>query len=394
MRRGGASVLLRAKRAFEVWSPGKENRLAGYVDKAMRDVARWSEQGLITDEAAAAIRADLASRRSGYGLPHIFALLGAILLVLSVLTFVAANWDEIPRLARVAMLAGLLIASYAAAVRLFLTGHDIFGQTAVLVGSGVYGGSIMLVSQMYHIYGNPADAVLAWALGTTLAAAAFRAPAVWVMAFAIFCLWSAGTTAESNEVHWIFPLVVAAMAALAWWIHFTGARHLVALALTAWVVSLPIVHGASFFPYQTLTIGLCVGAIGAAAMLLAGDGEGFVERNAPIAMLYGYVIAFCGLFNMQFFEHDVPLEKFVMLAAATLVLSLAVLAVGRLRGRGMALSVAYLGFSIELVGIYFKTFGTLLNTSIFFFTSGVMVIALAWFGMRLRKRGVLAGDFS
>ena len=105
MRRGGASVLLRAKRAFEAWSPGKENRLAGYVDKAMRDVARWSEQGLITDEAAAAIRADLASRRSGYGLPHIFALLGAILLVLSVLTFVAANWDEIPRLARVAMLA-------------------------------------------------------------------------------------------------------------------------------------------------------------------------------------------------------------------------------------------------------------------------------------------------
>ena len=85
--------------------------MARYVEKALGDVARWAENGWIDGEGLAAIRADLASRRSRFGLPHIFGILGAVLLMLSVMTFVAANWAEIPRVVRLAMLATALIAA-------------------------------------------------------------------------------------------------------------------------------------------------------------------------------------------------------------------------------------------------------------------------------------------
>ncbi|MEZ5876351.1 MAG: DUF2157 domain-containing protein [Tepidamorphaceae bacterium] len=359
--------------------------MARYVEKALSDVARWAENGWIEGEGLAAIRADLVSRRSRFGLPHIFGLLGAVLLMLSALTFVAANWEEIPRLVRVAMLAGALFVSYAIAVRLYLTDHEPFGQAALLVGNGIYGASIMLVAQMYHIDGNPPDAVLTWALGVALCAAAFRASAIWVLAFALFCLWSGWVTSDTNQVQWVFPFVVFAMAVLAWWIRFTGARHLIALATTVWVVMLPFLRNGDFFPYQSLTIGAIVAGIGAAIMLARPQGDTVIDRSAPLALMYGYAVAFCGLFNLQFIDNDPTTGQFALYAVLALALSLGVLAVGRERGRGMALWVAYLGFSVEVTGIYFKTVGTLIGTSFFFFTVGAVVIFLAWLGVKLRK---------
>ena len=38
----------------------------------------------------------------------------------------------------------------------------------LLIGGAVFGASIMLIAQTYHISGNPADAVLLWAAGCSL----------------------------------------------------------------------------------------------------------------------------------------------------------------------------------------------------------------------------------
>ncbi|MFN0264186.1 DUF2157 domain-containing protein [Tepidamorphus sp. 3E244] len=355
-----------------------------YVEKAIVDVERWAANGWVSGEGLAAIRQDLAARRSRFGLPHIFVFLGAVLLAASVLTFVAANWEEIPRTVRLFLLAGTLVAAHGVALWPYLSGEDAFGQSALIVACGVYGASIMLVAQMYHLDGNPTDAVLAWALGCTLCCLVYRASAVWVFAFAVFCLWSGGITADRDTVHWLFPLICLGMAVLAWWIRFTGARHLLALAMTVWVVTVPLILDRSFIPYQTTIIGAVVAALGAAIMLARPRGETVIDDNAPLALMYGYAVAFAGLFNLQFLENPDP-GSFIVMCVLALALSLAVLAIGREHGRGMAIWVAYLGFSIEVVGIYFETVGTLVHTSLFFFTAGLIVIALAWLGVKLRR---------
>ncbi len=48
---------------------------------------------------------------------------------------------------------------------MFQRGLNAFGHAATLLGVAVFGASIMLISQMYHMDGNPPDAVLVWAIG-------------------------------------------------------------------------------------------------------------------------------------------------------------------------------------------------------------------------------------
>ena len=59
---------------------------------------------------------------------------------------------------------------------LFARKLDAFAHAAVLAGIAVFGAGIMLIAQMYHMEGNPPDAVLFWALGALLAAVLRRAP--------------------------------------------------------------------------------------------------------------------------------------------------------------------------------------------------------------------------
>jgi uncharacterized membrane protein len=80
------------------------------------------------------------------------------------------------------------------------------------------------------------------------------------------------------------------------------------------------------------------------------------------------------------------------LAAATLLILVGVLAYGNHSENKPVMWLAYIGFCVELVTLYFKTFGTLLNTSLFFLSAGALVTALAALAWHLHKRQ-FAGDW-
>jgi uncharacterized membrane protein len=48
--------------------------------------------------------------------------------------------------------------------------------------------------------------------------------------------------------------------------------------------------------------------------------------------------------------------------------------------------IGYVAFSIEILGLYFKTIGSLLSTSAFFLSAAVLVAALAVVAYRLHAR--------
>lgn len=76
----------------------------------------------------------------------------------------------------------------------------------------------------------------------------------------------------------------------------------------------------------------------------------------------------------------------LLLAVLTLVLVIGALYYGWESGNRALTAFAYLGFSAELLGLYFKTLGTLLDTALFFFIAGLIVIALSWLAWTLNKR--------
>jgi len=212
--------------------------MSWYSQRVERDLARWQAAGWVGDAGAASIKSDLASRTSAFGVAGIFAILGAVLFGFAIMSFVAAHWTTMSKLARLVLILATLWGCYAAAAYLFARKLDAFAQAAVLAGIAAYGAGIMLIAQMYHMEGNPPDAVLYWAFGALLAAVLLQSRPALAATFVLLVVWSVWERMLSDGAHWGFlPVWVAAVAAAVWMAWRPG-LHLAALSLGFWLVPL------------------------------------------------------------------------------------------------------------------------------------------------------------
>jgi uncharacterized membrane protein len=90
---------------------------------------------------------------------------------------------------------------YAAGFELFRRQLNAFAQAAVLSGIAIFGASIMLIAQMYHMDGNPPDAVLTWALGALMTTVLVRSPAALAAAFALAVVWTSYERTLADAAH-------------------------------------------------------------------------------------------------------------------------------------------------------------------------------------------------
>lgn len=353
-----------------------------YRKRLDRDLARWRTAGWITPEAEAAIRNDLEKGIRTLGLANALAILSAVLIGFAVMSFVAANWQDMPRLLRFGMLLAALWAAYGLAVLFARRGMEGFAHAAVLLGVGIFGGSIMLISQMYHMDGNPADAILLWAAGSLLAGVALRSNPALAFAMVLVTYWGVTEAMRLDVVFWPFLVPWALVSAAFYWQRWRPGLHLSGLALTGFIVSLGYrlndghAHG-------------LVAAAGLGIMAAALAGERLQPERPALwsgTFNYGLAIALAGLWALQFIEGP-ELDVFTLLAILVLALVLAAIFWGLKAGNRGALWLGYIGFSVEILAIYIKTIGTLLNTSLFFLVAGLIVSALAGVAYRLHARG-------
>jgi len=134
------------------------------------EVATWVEREIISVDQARSIcrlyEVDydaIRSRSTGY---RVLVVLGFLFIGLALITVIGANWDEIPRAARMAGLLALTAGTHALALR-----HHRFGRTSLatglfFLGNLFYGASIILVAQIYHLGEHMPDGVFWWALGS------------------------------------------------------------------------------------------------------------------------------------------------------------------------------------------------------------------------------------
>ena len=364
--------------------------MSWYRNRVERDLARWQTSGWVSEAGSAAIRADLQSRKSPFGVAPIFAMLGAVLFGFAVMSFVAAHWTAMSKLARLALLLVALWGCYGAAAILLQRRLEAFAQAAVLGGIAVYGASIMLIAQMYHMEGNPPDAVLMWALGALLAVALAKSNPALAATFVLLVVWSGYERGLANAAHWGFLSAWAAAAAAAAWLGWRPGLHLVALSLVAWLI--PLGYFVLDRHAHWIVVAVGVGAaVGAAAARPAIDRR--ITASAAI-FAYGLIVAFAGLYLLQFIDRFVLYgtrdavwtPQLVLLAILTLALLLVAMLWALLSDNRSALWLAYAGFALETFSLYVKTFGTLLDTSLFFLIAAVIVSLLGWAAYKLHRR--------
>lgn len=416
--------------------------MASYRDRVLRDLKAWREAGWVTDESAAAIAAALPQRRS-IGFSAIVGMLGALLVAAGVIAFIAANWDDIPRLMRLGIAVAIMAAGCVAAAPLRRS-HPLFGEGALLVGAAGFAGLLTLIGQTYSIgMAEFVDVIGLWTAGVVVGALLLASPVMLILAVAGGAVWSAAAVGNDLAVvHLPGLLPIIAGGAIAVRAGSGGARQVATLALAAWIVIAAVgtadaqdwdqtefgsavalaglallaatlalrtrvrhpaatsLAGAAAWPAVVLALaGLAIlqaaaePAAGGTPLLVWLGASAAVHVAAALASRSTHTIAILGGLIVAAaaagFAFMAPENEFVAgLIGAAIVIGATVWTVvlGRERlvpgGAPIGLTV----FGLEVIYVYAVTIGTILDTSLVFLGGGLLFIALAFGLVRIERR--------
>ncbi|MFS8877760.1 DUF2157 domain-containing protein [Synechococcus sp. H55.8] len=185
-------------------------RSSGPDDRFRRQLAdlldTWVEQGLIQpaqrDRLWEYYQLDSLPRTAASRFTLLLLLLGAVLVGLGVISFVAANWDAIPRSARALGSLALTVGLQVAGLRLWQQGSPRLGSALLIAGELALGAAIALMAQWFQMGGSLAGLFLGWGLGSlAVAYSLFHTPSG-VLACLLFALagvtavWEGGTALD------------------------------------------------------------------------------------------------------------------------------------------------------------------------------------------------------
>lgn len=405
-----------------------------YRKRLDADLTRWVGEGLLNADAASAIRRSVATE-GGFRLPALLGLFGGLLIASSVAAFVAANWEAIPRLVKLAMIVIAVVTALGIAARLERKGSSLGADAAATCGVLVFGAGIALIGQMYHLPADwPAGALLV-ALGAIVVAFLLGSNGALAIAFVALCAWSVGRWQESQgAIH--LPFLLLYIPAL--WLALSRSNrlvhHLAVLALGLWLALVPGDWLNGRFDYGLLAYGLAVSATyvalgswaldrGGPALLTCCLPWGLLgllvvldvelirildarESRAGTAIWLNYVayavavaviLGFAALAREKRFAWPLAVGLGLALlvppvfwsggvvglpgkvVVASLILSVAIaLVVAGVTGGVRRLTLAGSGlFGLAMLILLWQTIGTLLDQSLFFLVAGAVLLGLA-----------------
>ncbi|RCS24111.1 DUF2157 domain-containing protein [Phyllobacterium salinisoli] len=348
-------------------------------------IARWQKNGLIDEETAEALLSDVRSQGRRFGLGNTLAVLGAVLLGVAIITLIAANWEAMPRLLRVFMIFAVIWTGYLGGAWRQSRGDTVFSPVLYIIAAIAFGAGIALIGQMYHLSGDAALAALVWTVGVMVAALLLKSRALAITGMAIACFYLFSFLSDGfypdRQYLWVAPVLAALGAGLAWYTKSRATADLVALFLLAFFLI-------SYFDLNSLTVLWLTGAIGLALFLLDGFRPDLSDRIGsfgPALAAYGLAATLLALSVMQFEDIVRDASGRVMFGILILGLSIGALALSGRRNRSVRW-IAYVAFSLEVLYLAFVTVGTLVGTSGFFLTAGILLLLLAAFVARMERR--------
>lgn len=181
-----------------------------------RESHSWVKEDLISESQAESICQryginyhDTSQRSFGY---YVLVTLGYLFIGLAMMTLIGENWDIIPRAVRMGgVIAVTLLINY---FGYFHWTRNNTGASISLffLGSIMFGVSIMLIAQIYHLGEHYPDGILWWILGVLPLAILLRSNVIMLLAMVLAFTWFFVETSLGYFPTW-FPIF---MAVLAW----------------------------------------------------------------------------------------------------------------------------------------------------------------------------------
>ncbi|WP_223653333.1 DUF2157 domain-containing protein [Hymenobacter psoromatis] len=394
------------------------------------DSPAWVAEGLITEAQRERLLARYPSETvRAVGL---LPLLGSILVGLSALSVVAANWQNLPPVVRLGLLLGSLLAAYAGGDYFLRRGNRRVGYGLLGLGLVLFGAGIILTSQLYQLVGYDVSGLLAWvvagvllsylydsqtlvllpiligaavqtyctqALGTfsyaTIGLVAlgsgwrwWRQPDTLVGSLlAVGLLWQAAlwVALTHAKITWFFVPAMLVYAAGDWHPNRAAGRALQGPPLVAaYLFALGLALFGETDQYAGLLRPPVLAYLGALAAVLALSVAGKRARGR-LATLPDWLLLLPGFY----------LPGGLPLAVATLVVLYAhagsVLARAHRATDAEQLTLGTVLFVVATMVAYFKLTWAFLDKSLFFLIGGVLLLSLSWYLRRRNAQRLAAG---
>jgi len=224
-----------------------------YRKRLAAELPKWRDAGWVTPDGATAILSAQPAGRDTFGLATVVGMFGGLLVGVGVIAFISANWQEIPRVTRLGLLAA----------------------------------GIVLVGQSYHLSGEFADAVALWLIGIFGAAAMTGSPTMTALGLLGGAFWTYTVTVDSGVTpHWAGLAPVLVGATIATVVASRNARLLSVFAFIFWaVLAIGAAGDQHDWPFAgSIALGVAAGlalfALGAAIAGIANERLAALGRDA------------------------------------------------------------------------------------------------------------------
>lgn len=208
-----------------------------YGTRVRRDIERWISAGWIEPDKREAIFADLENRTPAWSAAGALSILGAILLAMSAISFVAANWDAMPKLLAFGCIIAALMLSLLGAGRALDNGAQVIGQALALLGALLFGAAIALTAQTFNMESFRNTALLVWAFGALAVAWSIPSRPALILATILGAWWVFAEVINpaAPQIIWSYLAVWAVMLISASRLESRVSANLLGLALLVWI---------------------------------------------------------------------------------------------------------------------------------------------------------------
>jgi len=385
-----------------------------------KEMDLWLKEGIILPDQKERILARYrllkrADEKAGPGkLITTISILGAILVGVGVILFIASNWSAIPNWGRLFIVFSSMLASYGFGfyLRYEARNYPKVGASLILLGSLIFGAGMFLIAQIYHITVHYPNGPLLWGLFVLPLAYLLRFKSLISLAILVLLIWL-GMEAHlralySSTLQTTTMIPLFFMAGIALW--GVGLVHREWEALK--IVSSPyILIGTlvTFLAGYLLTFNLYGGRFESSGLFvfypgiavlflgavivrcLPGEKEkGWIPETLGLAALMVSIIAL-SLFFPKASATSVRgnLTLFLNILYALEIVGLIIL--GFIRKYPVYVNIGLLFFALDVIARYFDFFWELLPRSLFFILGGLLLL----FGGILleRKRRKILSSF-
>ena len=182
-----------------------------------QELPAWVRDGIVSEEGARrlaqAYQLDDLTAESSRLLSAVIFTSGSLLLGGGLISFVAANWEDISTPLKLTLLFSALLGFHGGGYVLWHRfGWRRLGHALIFCGCLVFGANIGLIAQIFHISGDWYGAFGLWAVGSLAVAWAIRSWITGVLGLFTSFLWFAGFQNDGYEgLANLYPPAVAAL---------------------------------------------------------------------------------------------------------------------------------------------------------------------------------------